>query len=135
MRMASVPMKYLAAILVGTLILALAPGYREAVQAEGKGALARAVYITASKACACTLKRCQAADAVVAQVFSGARQRFLSRIDMATDEDAARPYIQKYRVFALPALLMLDTQGKLLWSAQGELDRDEVAFKLGELGG
>jgi hypothetical protein len=30
---------------------------------------------------------------------------------------------------------MFDGQGKLLWSAQGELDKDEVAFKLGEFGG
>ena len=97
--------------------------------------LTRVVYVTTTKACACTLKRCQVADAVVAQVFSGARQRLLTRLDVATNKDVARPYIQNYRVFALPALLMFDAQGKLLWSAQGELDKDEVAFKLGEFGG
>jgi len=97
--------------------------------------LARAVYITTTKACACTLKRCQAGDALVAQLFKGSRQRLLTRLDTAGDKDAAESYIQNYRVVVLPALLMFDGQGKLLWSAQGELDKDEVAFKLGEFGG
>jgi hypothetical protein len=118
-------------IVLAALVAFCGPGAAGAPQSK----LARAVYITTSKACACTLKRCQAGDAVVARVFSGARQRLLSRVDMATDKDAASSYIQNYQVFALPALLMFDGQGKLLWSAQGELDKDEVAFKLGEFGG
>jgi hypothetical protein len=97
--------------------------------------LARAVYITTTKGCDCTLKRCQAGDAVVAQVFSGARQRLLSRVDMAGDKDAAAGYIQNYRVVVLPSLLLLDAQGKLLWSAQGEMNREEITRQLSQFGG
>lgn len=97
--------------------------------------LTRAVYITTTKGCDCTLKRCQAADAVVARVFSGARQRLLSRVDMAGDKDAAASYIQKYHVVVLPSLLLLDGQGKLLWSAQGEMSREDITRQLGQLGG
>jgi hypothetical protein len=134
--MSKVKVGFLVGCIAAALIVALLPGYRQAAQAEGpKPALARVVYITASKACACTLKRCQAADAVVAQLFTGGRQRLLSRLDMAKDKDAARPYIQNYQVFALPALLLLDGQGKLLWSAQGEMVKEDIAKQLSQLGG
>jgi hypothetical protein len=97
--------------------------------------VARAVYITTTKACACTLKRCQAGDALVAQLFKGSRQRLLSRVDMAGDKDAAESYIQNYRVVVLPSLLLLDAQGKLLWSAQGEMNREEITKQLSQFGG
>jgi hypothetical protein len=97
--------------------------------------LARAVYITTTKGCDCTLKRCQAADAVVARVFSGARQRLLTRLDTAGDKDAAEGYIRNYRVVVLPSLLLLDAQGKLLWSAQGEMNREEITRQLSQFGG
>jgi hypothetical protein len=134
--MSKVKVGLIVGCIAAALIVALLSGYRQAAQAEGpKAALARAVYITASKACACTLKRCQAADAVVAQVFAGARQRLLSRVDMAGDKDAAASYIQKYHVVVLPSLLLLDGQGKLLWSAQGEMNREDITKQLGQLGG
>ncbi len=113
------------------LLLAGAPGAAGTPQSR----LARAVYITTSKGCDCTLKRCQAGEAVVARVFSGARQRLLSRLDMAKDKDAAASCIQKYRVVVLPSLLLLDGQGRLLWSAQGEMVGEEIVKQLGRFGG
>jgi len=62
-------------------------------------------------------------------------QRLLSRLDMARDKDAASSYLQSYRVFMVPALLMLDAQGKLLWSAQGEMNGEEITRQLSQLGG
>lgn len=118
-------------IVLAALVTFSGPGAAGAPQPK----LTRAVYVTTTKACACTLKRCQAADAVVAQVFSGARQRLLSRVDMAGDKDAAESYIQKYRVVVLPSLLLLDAQGKLLWSAQGEMNREEITRQLSQFGG
>jgi len=121
--------------LVAAAVLAAALLAAGAAAAQPPPRLARAVLITTSKACACTLKRCQAADAVMAQVFSGARQRLLSRIDMATDKDAASSCIQNYRVMVLPSLLLLDAQGKLLWSAQGEMNREDITKQLSQFGG
>jgi hypothetical protein len=71
-------------------------------------------YITLSKACSCTLELCQAGDIIVGNVFSGERKRLLKRIDYATDKEAARVYLKQYGIIQAPALLFLDTQGKLL---------------------
>ncbi len=96
--------------------------------------LAQAVYITLSKACSCTLERCQAGDWVVEKVFVGEKKSLLKRIDYATDKDAAREYVAKYHLPMPPSLLFLDKDGNLLWRADGELDLDLVAEKLKEFG-
>jgi hypothetical protein len=97
--------------------------------------LARVVLVTTSKACSCTLKRCQAGEALVNQVFAGARPGLVQRLDYAREKDKAREYIKKYHLIALPALLFLDEWGNLLWSAVGELAGQPVAEKLVQFGG
>jgi hypothetical protein len=72
---------------------------------------------------------------MVGNVFNGARQRLLKRIDYSTDKEAARVYIKKYRVTQAPALLFLDAQGNLLWTKAGDLDEKEIADKLSQFGG
>ena len=84
--------------------------------------LAQAIYITVSKACGCTLDRCQAGDWVVEKVFVGDKKALLKRIDFSTERDAAKEYITKYRLAMPPSLLFLDKDGNLLWRADGELD-------------
>jgi len=78
---------------------------------------------------------CQAGDIVVGNVFNGARQGLLKRIDYSTDKETAKVYIKKYRVTQAPALLFLDAQGNLLWTKAGELNEKEVADKLSQFGG
>jgi hypothetical protein len=97
--------------------------------------LSQVVYITLTKACGCTLVICQAGDIVVGNVFSGARQSLLKRIDYSTDKETAKVYIKKYRVTQAPALLFLDAQGNLLWTKAGELNEQEIADKLSQFGG
>jgi len=97
--------------------------------------LSQVVYITLTKACGCTLERCQAGDIVVENVFNGARQGILKRIDYSTDKDVARDYFKKYRVTQAPALLFLDAQGNLLWMRAGELSESEITDKLSQFGG
>jgi hypothetical protein len=97
--------------------------------------LAQVVYITLTKACGCTLERCQAGDIVVGNVFNGARQGLLKRIDYSMDKDSAKVYLKKYRVTQAPALLFLDAQGNLLWMRAGELNEKEIAAKLSQFGG
>ena len=96
--------------------------------------LAQVIYITVSKACGCTLDRCQAGDWVVEKVFVGDKKGLLKRLDYATEKDAAREYITKYRLAMPPSLLFLDKDGNLLWRADGELDQNQVAEKLKEFG-
>ena len=97
--------------------------------------LAQVVYITKSKACGCSAKTVQAADALVNQTFTGPRQALLKRIDYDTDRQAAVPYIGEYHLIQLPALLFLDAQSHLLWMAVGEVAKEDVAAKLTQFGG
>ena len=97
--------------------------------------VSQVVYITRSKACGCSAQSVKNADAAIAQVFTGPRQALLKRIDYDTDRQAAVPYIGEFRLIQLPALLFLDGQGQLLWSAIGDVERKQVAQKLDQLGG
>ena len=97
--------------------------------------LSQVVYITRSKACGCSAEQVKVADKVVSQVFTGPRQALLKRIDYDTDRQAAVPYIGEFRLIQLPALLFLDPQGHLLWSAIGSVEQRQVAQKLDQLGG
>ena len=97
--------------------------------------VSQVVYITRSKACGCSAKAVQVADAAIAQIFSGPRQALLKRIDYDTEREAAVPYIGEFRLIQLPALLFLDSQGKLLWSAIGNIEPQQVTQKLDQLGG
>jgi hypothetical protein len=101
----------------------------------GPTRVSQVVYITRSKACGCSAKSVQTADALVNRTFTGARQALLKRIDYDTDRQAAVPYIGEYRLIQLPALLFLDDQNHMLWMAVGELAKEDVAAKLSQFGG
>jgi predicted transcriptional regulator len=58
----------------------------------------------------------------------------LKRIDYSTDKEAARVYLKQYGITQAPAILFLDTQGKLLWMALGELSEKDIQEKLRVLG-
>ena len=101
----------------------------------GQPKLAQVVYITLSKACSCTLERCQAGDITVGNIFSGEKSRLLKRLDYSTDKEAAQVYMKQYHIIQAPALLFLDAQGKVLWMAMGELDEKNITEKLSQFGG
>ncbi len=106
-----------------------------AVMAHAEPAkLGQVVYITRSKACGCAAETVKLVDKAVSQIFTGPRQALLKRIDYDTDRQAAVPYIGEFRLIQLPALLLLDSQGHLLWSAIGGLDPYKLEEKLKELG-
>jgi hypothetical protein len=115
------------------VLLALAIGNVTVSQAEQRQ-LGQVVYITVSKACGCMLELCQAGEIIVGNVFSGERKRLLKRIDYSTEKEAARAYLKQYGIIQAPALLFLDTQGKLLWMAVGELSENDIQEKLRVLG-
>ena len=122
-------------IILATLISLLLgiTGTTSAYGAESQ--LAQVVYITKSKACGCSAKAVQAADALVNRIFTGPRQALLKRIDYDTDRQAAVPYIGEYRLIQLPALIFLDAQHHMLWMAQGEVAKENLAAKLTQFGG
>jgi len=115
-----------------TILFSGAAGPTSSYGAEAK--VAQVVYITKSKACGCSAKAVQAADALVNKTFTGPRQALLQRIDYDTDRQAAVPYIGEYHLIQLPALLFLDGQKRLLWMAVGEVAKEDVAGKLSQFG-
>jgi len=124
------------AALIGLSFLVLVPlSLFEPLSAQGASPrLARVVYLTTSKACSCTLELCKAADGVVALVFADVRQPLLQRLDYARDKTTSRDYIRKYHLYTIPALLFLDAQGNLLWSAVGKLHKEEIIKQLNQFG-
>ena len=119
------------AVLAATLLLGIAA---PAASYGEQPRLTQVIYITLTKACGCTLVVCQSGDIVVGNVFNGARQSLLKRLDYSTDKEAARVYIKKYGVTQAPALLFLDAQGNLLWMKAGELSEPEITAQLGKFG-
>ncbi len=119
-------------VLFVTVIL-LSAAFATASQAEPRR-LGQVIYITLSKACSCTLERCQAGDIIVGNVFTGPRKDILKRIDYSTNKETAKVYIKQYGIVQAPALLFIDTEGKLLWMAAGELSEKEIQDKLKVLG-
>ena len=115
-------------LLIGVLCLLAFGGGQETIAAQPK--VSQVVYIAMSKACGCTLDRCQAGDLVLNKVFVGERQGLLKRIDYSTDKETARQYIKKYGLTMPPSLLFLDAQGNLLWRTEGDVDYDTVLEKL-----
>ena len=43
-------------------------------------------------------------------------------------------YLKQYGIIQAPALLFLDTQGKLLWMVVGEMSENDIQEKLRVLG-
>jgi hypothetical protein len=120
-------------ILLLAAMLLFAASCAAASQAERRQ-LGQVVYITLSKACSCTLERCQAGDIIIGNVFTGPRKELLKRLDYSTEKEATRVYLKQYGITQAPALLFIDTQGKLLWMAMGELSEKEIQDKLRVLG-
>ncbi len=67
-------------------------------------------------------------------IFTGGRKELLKRLDYST-ENEAKDFVKKYHITQAPALLFLDTQGKLLWMVSGELSEKDITEKLSQLGG
>jgi hypothetical protein len=123
---------------IGVMVLAILAIWVAAVLAQVQAQapkVSQVVYITKSKACGCSAKTVQAADALVNRTFTGPRQALLKRVDYDTDRQAAVPYIGEYRLIQLPALLFLDAQNHMLWMAVGEVAKEDVAAKLSQFGG
>jgi hypothetical protein len=120
-------------LVAGVVVLAILATAAMVMAAPSQ--VSQVVYITKSKACGCSAKSVQAADALVNRIFTGPRQTLLKRIDYDTDHEAAVPYIGEYRLMQLPALLFLDGQMHLLWMATGEVAKEDVAAKLSQFGG
>jgi len=122
------------AFILVVIMVFLGLHFTQASTAASPPKLSQVVYITLSKACGCMKEKCQAGDGVVDKVFGGEKQALLKRIDYSTDKEGAREYIKKYRLTMPPSLLFLDSQGNLLWRADGDLDYDAVVAKLKEFG-
>ena len=89
--------------------------------------MVRIVFITISRACACTLTRCKKSEAALQKVlasYPNAPQ--MERIDFSEEQDKARSLTQKHGVFMLPVALFLDGKNGLLDILEGEFTEGDA---------
>lgn len=84
--------------------------------------------VTASEACECTLKKCQAAEAALAAVS----QRFATsiavrRMDLVADRERADALLDEVDLIFVPAVVLRDPEGRVLFKAQLDIDAGEMS--------
>jgi hypothetical protein len=85
------------------------------------------VLLTASQACSCMLRLCKSGEAelkTALAAYPGIPAPDV--IDNAKDPDRMRKLTKQYGVYMLPAVLFLDTNGKLKKLYQGDMKSDDL---------
>ncbi len=97
------------------------------LQDENAPALARIVFVTTSRACDCTMKRCENAEKVLNEAIAGHPEApAVEKIDFATEKDRAMKIMEKYPAMMLPVIYFLDKDENLLQRLDGEIFGEEV---------
>jgi len=122
------PLWVVAAGLVLVLLSSLALGEKEAPE--------RTVYFFVhSGACPCQLEMCHQAEPIASQIEDkltvGVKYE---RLDYGETPERIEPLVQKYKLFAFPVILVVDSKDKELFRTQGKINRVEILKKLEELG-
>jgi hypothetical protein len=104
-------------------------GVSEGAKAPGAEAPAasRLVFITTSRACACTMKRCLAAGRALGNAvesYSGIPP--LEKMNLSTEPDKARELAKRYQANMLPVVLFLDDKDELLLKLEGEFSNEDI---------
>lgn len=86
----------------------------------------RIVYITTSRACACTMKRCEKTDKLIKQMKKTYPGLPLVTINYAKETEKARKLAKRYKVLMLPIILFLEEDGSPLVKMSGEIKEEEA---------
>lgn len=92
-------------------------------------------FFTYSSGCDCTKRECKLAEPIAAEVQTGLTEGFEYRhLDYGEQPETVKPLMEKHKLFAFPALLVVTSKGSSLYQAQGKLRRQDVLAKLREIG-
>ncbi len=93
------------------------------------------MLITTSKACDCTLKRCQQGELTTGEVvrqFSGKVD--YEMIDYAKETEKVNTLAKRYKLKFLPTLLFFGNDGELKSRIEGLVDKTKIEEELSSLG-
>lgn len=119
-------------VVAGFLFTASVVGCRRSASpAPAAGAkVARIVFVDKQNACKCTRDRTEASWEAL-QIALGKGSRIpIERIHIDTQTDKVAPYQKLRPVMAIPAVYMMDGQGRLVAMFQGELKPEQLAQPL-----
>lgn len=102
-------------------------GVNDSSSSEEKSSkLDRIIYITTSRACACTMKRCEKTDKLLKQMKKTYEALPLVTINYAQETEKARKLAKRYKVLMLPIILFLEEDGSPLVKMSGEIKEEEA---------
>ena len=100
------------------------------------GSLVRIVFITTSRACACTLTRCKNAESSLQKAMTKhPKAPKLERLDYAREPERVRKLISKYTAMMLPIIYFIDQDGNLLDGLEGDFYEEDINEILGKYAG
>lgn len=103
---------------------------------EGEKSLTRIVFITTSRACDCTMTRCQNAESSLQKAITKyPKVPRPEQIDYASETERARKLISKYTAVMLPIIYFIDEDGNLLDGLEGEFSGEDISELLGRYAG
>ncbi len=119
--------RFIPALVLLLVVLAVAATTRAAPPAEAKGKVARIVFVGKQNACACTRKTIDASWKAL-QAALGNKSRFPIE-ELKVDVDGAKVdgYRSKRAFVALPAIYFLDGAEGVKELLQGEVTQEQVA--------
>ena len=98
---------------------------------DSSHSLARVVMITTTQACHCGLQRCgevrKDLDQMLEQVGGGIT---LEVIDYAVDTEGAERMMEKFDVYMVPIVLLLNEDGEAVFGSEWDLDEEGLRSQL-----
>lgn len=96
--------------------------------------LPKAVLLTTSKACHCTLARCKEAEALLNNVFKSYEGKIeFRKIDYSFNPQEVETMAREYKVFMLPAVLFFGKNGEFKGKLDYQLTEENINKKLKEI--
>lgn len=93
-----------------------------------------ALLVVNSKACACTRRNCEAAQAILDSLNLKEKGVKLEIVDYGTEQEKATQLIKQYGFSFLPTVLVFDKDGKEIKRWSGILNKEEAKVYFENLG-
>jgi hypothetical protein len=137
--MAKLVMKTLAGIVVALcvgVLLYLAGPLRSYLRSGrySSDSSARVMMITTTRACQCGLERCREVDKSLRQTLEQLDSKIaLEVVDYAEETESAERLMEKFDVYMVPIVLVIDGDGEAVYRSEWNLDEETLRTKLGHL--
>jgi hypothetical protein len=104
---------------------------KAAVASQPSPKVAKIVFVGKQEACDCTRARIDGSLAALESALSGAKTIPVERLQADANEIEVKQYNDMSPIMVLPAVYLLDGEGKLVKMLQGELTSEQIVAALG----